>query len=111
LWSDKHNKYLVKRVIATEGQTIDIDNETGNVYVDGVLQFEPYIAAPTSSKSADIVYPYIVPDNHTFVMGDNRTKSSDSRDIGVIENSDIVGKAMFRIWPFDSIGGLYDNVE
>jgi len=109
--SNDMGKYLVKRVIATEGQLLDINEETGDVYVDGELLNEPYIAEKLQSAGNANEFPLVIPEDCTFVMGDNRNNSLDSRAIGVIENKYIIGKACFRIWPFSSFGGLYGNVE
>lgn len=96
---------LVKRVIATEGQTIEIDFDRGRVYVDGELLDEPYIAEPTHNQ-LDFQGPQTVPEGCVFVMGDNRNASSDSRraQIGMVDERLIVGKVLLRVFPFDSIG-------
>ena len=96
---------LVKRVIATEGQTIEIDCDRGRVYVDGELLDEPYIAEPTHNQ-LDFQGPQTVPEGCVFVMGDNRNASSDSRraQIGMVDERLIVGKVLLRVFPFDSIG-------
>lgn len=96
---------LVKRVIATEGQTIEIDFDRGRVYVDGELLDEPYIAEPTRNQ-IDFQGPQTVPEGCVFVMGDNRNASSDSRkaEIGMVDERLIVGKVLLRVFPFDSIG-------
>ena len=95
---------LVKRVIATEGQTIEIDFDRGRVYVDGELLDEPYIAEPTHNQ-LDFQGPQTVPEGCVFVMGDNRNASSDSRraQIGMVDERLIVGKVLLRVFPFDSI--------
>ncbi|MFR1435806.1 MAG: signal peptidase I [Acutalibacteraceae bacterium] len=97
---------LIKRVIALEGDVIDIDPETHAVSVNGEVLDEPYIATQTDLKGFS--GPQKVPEGMVFVMGDNRTYSKDSRtaEIGFVEISDIVGRAVFRIWPFGSAGAL-----
>lgn len=109
--SDSMGKYLVKRVIATEGQTIDINIGSGDVIVDGEVINEPYIAEKLNSRGTANEFPLTVPEDTVFVMGDNRNNSLDSRSIGVVEEDDVIGKASFRIWPIKSIGGLYKNLE
>jgi len=101
---------IIKRIIATEGQTVDIDFEQGIVFVDGVALDEPYTRTPTNLKY-DIEFPVLVDDGCVFVLGDNRNDSRDSRSSlignnGMIDTRYILGKAIFRILPFDKIGGL-----
>lgn len=92
---------LIKRVIATEGQKVDIDFEKHIVYVDGVALDEPYINAPTENRE-DFTGEVTVPEGHVFVMGDNRNNSTDSRDddVGFIREEYLLGKALFRVAPF-----------
>ncbi len=96
---------LIKRIVATEGQEVDIDFEQGIVYVDGVMQTESFINEPTHD-SGDVSFPMTVPQGEVFVMGDNRNASLDSRStsIGTIDENYILGEAMLRVYPFDSIG-------
>lgn len=89
---------LVKRLIAKEGQEIDIDFETGEVRVDGVLLDEPYIADPTTRDEGAFQYPFTVPEGYVFAMGDNRLHSMDSRDpsVGLLPEDEIVGTGLVR---------------
>lgn len=99
------NKPLVKRIIAKEGQTIDIDFKSAQVTIDGVLQDEPYINTPTN-LFFDLQFPLTVPPGCVFVMGDNRNHSLDSRsgEIGMIDERYILGKTLVRFAPLDRIG-------
>lgn len=101
-------RYYVKRVIATEGQVIDIDKE-GNVTVDGVKLNEPYLKGVKTQPHNDLKFPYKVEEGHIFVMGDNRANSQDSRSatLGTVPNKAVLGKAVFRIWPFTHFGAIY----
>lgn len=96
---------LVKRVIATEGQTVDIDFNAGLVYVNGALLTEDYIKNPTT-VFGDVTYPVTVPKGHVFVLGDNRERSMDSRysQVGMVDNRYIFGKVIFRLFPFNKAG-------
>lgn len=89
---------IVKRVIATEGQTVDIDFDAGVVYVDGVALDEPYTATPTTNRD-NFSGPVTVPENCIFVLGDNRNGSTDSRAIGMIDKRCVLGKVLFIIIP------------
>lgn len=101
---DGYSKPIVKRVIATEGQTLKIDFENQQVIVDGKVLDEPYISSETIEGTAEI--PEVIPEGYVFVMGDNRYISMDSRykDIGLVNVDDIVGKAVFVLFPFDRFG-------
>ena len=109
---------IVKRVIATEGQVVDIDFATGVVYVDGVALDEDYTATRTTI-SEGVAFPLTVEENCLFVMGDNRNSSKDSRspEIGLIDKREVLGKAIFLVLPgagvnnenrdFSRIGALW----
>ena len=98
---------IVKRVIATEGQTVDIDFESGTVYVDGKALREPYIHNETTNEEGT-VFPLTVAENCIFVLGDNRAVSLDSRSpqIGQIDRREVLGKALFLIIPGTHHGQL-----
>lgn len=103
------NEPLVKRVIATEGQTIDIDFDEGIVYIDGEALEENYIAEKTH-RQEDFSGPVTVPEGHVFVMGDNRNNSTDSRSdmVGFIDTRYIYGKVIGRIYPYGN-WDVYSN--
>lgn len=98
---------LVKRVIADEGQTVDINFDTGEVWVDGVLLQEDYINEETH-RNDGTQFPVTVPEGCIFVMGDNRNHSSDSRDpsIGCVDKRYVLGKALSIVTPFSRFGGI-----
>lgn len=98
---------VVKRVIAVGGQTVDIDFETHEVFVDGRKLDEPYINEPTA-RSYDVTFPLTVPEGSVFVMGDNRNASDDSRDsaLGCVDTRYIQGKVIWRYWPLGSFGAV-----
>ncbi len=101
---------LIKRVIATGGQTIDIDYDTSTVYVDGKALNEPYTKDDyILRKSDDIDFPYTVPEGCLFCMGDNRNGSTDCRStlLEPIDQRYILGKAFIRILPFNEFN-IYD---
>lgn len=110
---------IIKRVIATEGQTVDIDFEAGIVYVDGTALEEDYTYTTTNVQEG-IVFPITIADGCIFAMGDNRNGSKDSRhpEIGMIDTREVLGRAVFLLFPglgedeneaerdFDRIGAL-----
>lgn len=99
-----NNHILVKRVIGVAGDVIVIDDD-GTVSVNGEVLEEPYLAEKALGD-CDIEFPYTVPEQTVFVLGDNRSSSVDSRNslVGCIPLDDIVGKIVFRVWPLSSFG-------
>ncbi|MBQ5608522.1 MAG: signal peptidase I [Oscillospiraceae bacterium] len=98
--SYKNSEPIIKRVIATEGQEVDIDFVKGIVYVDGVALSEPYTNTPTNLFEG-VSFPLVVDKGCVFVMGDNRNDSKDSRNpqIGQIDRREILGKALILALP------------
>ncbi len=100
---------IIKRVIALENQTVDIDFETGTVYVDGqALDESAYIETGITTQPSDYTYPLTVPPGHLFVLGDNRAVSNDSRSsaVGMIDERYVLGKAEFVVFPFSRFGKI-----
>lgn len=99
-----NNNILVKRVIAESGDWVDMDKE-GNVYVNKKKLNEPYLNNKAYGHT-NIEFPYQVPENRIFVMGDNREESIDSRNnaIGTVADEQIVGKLVFKVWPIPELG-------
>ena len=100
----------VKRVIALEGDVVDIDSESGRVLVNGEYIDEPYLddGMPTYEKDMNVTFPHTVADGCVFVMGDNRENSTDSRmsALGDVPVEAVLGKASFRFWPVSSFGTI-----
>ena len=103
---------IVKRVIATEGQTVDINFETGIVYVDGIALEESYTHTLTNTREG-MQFPLVVTEDCLFVMGDNRNSSKDSRstEIGLVDKREILGKAIFLLLPGDNRGTEKPNYD
>ena len=101
-----NNNVLVKRVIANSGDWVDIDLD-GNVYVNQQLIDKPYIEEKAYGEP-NIDFPYQVPEERIFVLGDNRDVSVDSRStsVGCVTQEQVVGKIVFRIWPLNRIGPI-----
>ena len=99
-----NNNILVKRVIAKSGDWVNM-TEDGTVYVNDKKLDEPYLTSKAYGET-NITFPYQVPENRIFVMGDNREVSIDSRNtsVGTVSDEQIVGKLVFRIWPLSDIG-------
>ena len=106
---------FIKRVIAIPGQTLEIDFENARVIVNGEVLREEYINMPTTRRG-DVKFPITIPEGYFFAMGDNRSNSQDSRDasvgdndndMGLISKDRLMGKALFRVWPFNKFGRIY----
>ena len=100
-------RLLLKRCIAVGGQTVDINDEDGLVYVDGVALSEPYTRGlPSYTLASDVSYPYTVPEGYLWMMGDNRTNSQDSRFFGAIPVSSVTGRGALVYWPLNDFSLL-----
>lgn len=119
--SDKTRPY-VKRVIATEGDTLYIDFAKGEVYVNDKLIDEPYIKEKTRNSGSYInkliaagkysrTQPIVIQPGTFFAMGDNRNNSRDSRELGPIPNNELIGGAVFRFWPLNNVGNVHIDAK
>ena len=96
------NDDLIKRVVALGGETIEIRDNT--LFIDGVPLDEPYLQPGVAMGNFG---PRVIAPDELFMMGDNRNESSDGRVFGPIPRDDVIGKAVFRIWPLDRLGGVH----
>ena len=105
-----NGKPIVKRVIATEGQVVDIDFEEGIVYVDGVALDEPYTKTLTTLQEGS-TFPQTVEEGHVFIMGDNRNNSKDGRSpqIGQVDKREVLGRACYLLFPGTGMGGTQER--
>ncbi len=106
---EEGHEILVKRVVATEGQTVDIvygADGQGRVSVDGEVLDESYAVGSTEQLAADVAFPLTVPDGCVWLMGDNRENSADSRVFGPVDVDDVVGVVVFRYWPLGRVGAV-----
>ena len=108
--ADSYEEPIIKRIIATEGDIVDIDFDKGIVYVNNEALKEDYIKEPTYRK-ADVKFPLVVKENCVFVLGDNRNDSKDSRtsdigDNGQVDVKYILGHAVLRVFPLNKFGGI-----
>ncbi len=95
----------IKRIIAIEGETVDLIND--RIYVNGIVIAEPYLKGQGTTYDKRLIeFPYTIPENEFFVMGDNRLESHDSRNIGSIGADEIIGTSNFRIWPLSRFGKI-----
>ena len=119
--TDPHRPY-VKRVIATEGDTVYIDFNNGDVYVNNELLEEDYIKEKTQLMGSYIKSliskgeysknsPIVIQPGYVFAMGDNRNNSKDSRELGPIPTDEIMGGAVFRFWPISDAGKIHQDAK
>lgn len=107
---EHYDKPFIKRVIATEGQTLQLDYANDKIYVDGKELDEPYLHCSTfEGRQSEYEIPTVIPKGKLFVMGDNRAVSRDSRStsIGLVDVNNIIGKAHFAVFPFNRFGAIY----
>jgi len=95
---------FIKRVVGVEGDRLAV--KAGRVYIDGELQKEPFIRADASCSICNLPREITIPENHVFMMGDNRGSSADSREWGPVPIDSMIGKGFMTYWPPNRIGGL-----
>lgn len=102
------NETIIKRVVAVEGDTISIDFTSGKVILNGEVLEEDYIKEATFRREGRDIQNMKIGENQVFVMGDNRNRSTDSRSsaVGIVDEDDILGKAVFRIYPVSKLGSI-----
>ena len=100
-------KFVIKDVNLYQGLIDSLIVEHSNVYVDGEVLDEPYVTNKQKGET-NIEFPYQVPESEYFVLSDERDKTTDSRneDIGLIKKDNIIGKVIFRVWPFKKLGAI-----
>jgi len=94
---DGKSEYLIKRVIATAGDTIDIDETTGHLRLNGRILEERYVFTGTYIRPDDVAFPVVIPEDSVFLLGDNRPESKDSREFGAIRMDQITGKVVLTM--------------
>ena len=107
--ASSEHEVLVKRVVATEGQTVDLRN--GQLYIDGERVEDPYASGNSypltvQAPGMELSYPYTVPAGHVWMMGDNRENSADSRYFGPVPIENLEAKVLFRYWPLNRLGAI-----
>lgn len=91
------NELLIKRIVAVAGDTVDIDDQSGTLRINGTAEQEVGAVGKTYSREGGTTFPLKVPEGSVFVLGDNRETALDSRSIGTIRVRDMIGKVFFEI--------------
>lgn len=96
-YPDGEAQLLIKRIVAIAGDVVDINDTTGKLMVNNVIQDNDTILGKTEARDGGVTFPYTVPEGSVFVMGDNREVAMDSRDFGAVETNKLMGKVVFEI--------------